>query len=289
MGDGGGHQEPVAGLDAPVPADLADQGVDRVMAVQNTFGSSGGARGVEDHPHRIGVQHGPVDRLATGQRLEARLPGRRRTAHHHDLRGRGHVRGHAGQHRGVVMAAEVGGHEDHPHVGVGQDEAQFVVAQRRQDGVDHHAGQRRGVVDDGGLVPVGQHEGHHAADRDARQHRGGQCGRAIVQGAAVQPGRPVDEDLTVGVRAGGLTQRVRECVGDPQPAGVGLSGPPGIRWHRAQHSALHPSHRHRMAKPGRRMGVHGDLGDLRIRRGVRPLHLQRGGAGRDLERGGQFG
>ncbi len=38
-----------------------------------------------------------------------------------------------------------------------------LVAQRGQDRVDHHAAMRRGQVDDRGLMPVGQHEGHHAA------------------------------------------------------------------------------------------------------------------------------
>ena len=44
--------------------------------------------------------------------------------------------------------------------------AKLVVAQRRKDGVHDHAGQRGGEVDDGSLLPVGQHERHHAARGD---------------------------------------------------------------------------------------------------------------------------
>ena len=97
-----------------------------------------------------------------------------RRAHHHDLGRRVQCVGDAAQHRGVVVAAEFAGHEDHPAVDVVEDEAQFVVAQRRQNGVDHHPGQRRPEVDDGGLVPVRQHERHHAANRHPLAHRRGQ-------------------------------------------------------------------------------------------------------------------
>ena len=60
-------QEPVAGLHLPVVAELGDQRVHRVMAVQNAFRPTGGPRRVEDHPHRVGIQ-----------RRAARLPARLR-------------------------------------------------------------------------------------------------------------------------------------------------------------------------------------------------------------------
>jgi len=53
-------------------------------------------------------------------------------------------------------------------------------------------------------------------------------------------------------------------------------------------SALHASHRHRMTKARCRMGVDRDLGDLAGRELVGALHLERGGAGLDLEPAGQL-
>lgn len=50
-------QEPVAVCHQPVLADLADQRVNRIMRVQNALGPSGRTGGVEDHAHRVGIQH----------------------------------------------------------------------------------------------------------------------------------------------------------------------------------------------------------------------------------------
>ena len=52
------HEERVAVGHQPVLADLADQRVDRIMGVQNTLRPPGRAGGVEDHAHRVGIQHG---------------------------------------------------------------------------------------------------------------------------------------------------------------------------------------------------------------------------------------
>src|SRR2546425_1233976 len=48
-------------------------------------------------------------------------------------------------------------------------------------------------------------------------------------------------------------------------------------------SALHASHRHRMAKSSSRMCIDRDLCDLSVRKLVGALHFEGGGSGLDLE------
>ena len=108
---GDGHQERVAGVDQPVLADLADQRVDRIMGVQNAFRPACGARGVEDHPHGVGVERRQARRARSPRRAATDTavwsPGV--AAHHHDLGRRGHRGGDPVQHRDVVVLPELAG------------------------------------------------------------------------------------------------------------------------------------------------------------------------------------
>ena len=108
VGDGRRNQERVARIDVPVVADLADQRVYRIMAVQNAFRAASGAGRVEDHPHGIGIQRGQL--AASGSCSSSARIRRVRAgfaAQHHHLGGRAHRGGHAFEHRRVVMAAEL--------------------------------------------------------------------------------------------------------------------------------------------------------------------------------------
>ncbi len=205
--DRGGHQEGVARVDAPVRAELTDQCAQRLMAVQNTFRTSRGAGGVHDHPGGGRVRRGqwPVALLGT-QTAQRQAP--RLTADDDDLR-RGRQGGdHPVQHRGVVVTAESVRDEDDAATCVGEDERQLAVAQRRQDRVDHHAGQRRAEVDDCGLVPVRHHERHHAARRHPVQQHLRQTRRRREQLRAAQRYCAVPQQHPVRGVTGGVPQRV---------------------------------------------------------------------------------
>lgn len=232
MGERRRHQECVAGIDRPVVTDLADQRMYRIMGVQNTFRAAGGAGGIEDHPHRIGIQgrktpgrsaqHAAVRGVPTGSP-------RCGAAQHHHLRRRTHRGRHAVQHRRVVVAAVPVRDENHCSAGILEDETQVVVAQRRQDRVHHHAGQCRGQVDDRGLVPVRQHERHHAAGRDTGQQGGGQLAGLGVQGGAVQPNLVVHQRYPLGRTLRSGARRVGQCATHPPAAPVGQRCLRGVR------------------------------------------------------------
>ena len=140
VGDRRRDQKLVAGLDQPVIAELADQCVDRIMAVQNAFRPACGARGVEDHPHRVGVRAAGIaspsrefrsssDAYAVWSPVVA--------AHHHDLGRRVHLGGDPVQHRGVVVLAERRAARRSPGCRRRiEDELQLAIPQRRQDRVD---------------------------------------------------------------------------------------------------------------------------------------------------------
>ena len=77
----------------------------------------------------------------------------------------------AGQHGRVVLLAQRRGYEDQPCLHVVQNECELAIAQRRQNRIHHHPRQRGGQIQDGRLVPIGQHEGHDAPGRCPGQHR----------------------------------------------------------------------------------------------------------------------
>ncbi len=219
-----GNQELVAGVDAPVIRDLGDERMDRIVRVENALGPSGGARGVHDHPDRIRVEFARGCCAVDVEQVRVGAVGAGVVAHHHDLRRGVHRGRHAAQHGGVVMAAEGAGHEDHPALGVVEDEAQFVVAQRRQDRVHHHPRQRRPEIHDCGLVPVGQHERHHTAFGHPVGQRRGQRACSAVQLATVHPNVAVDHDDAVRRLRRGVPKCVGQRATHPESAVVCLRG-----------------------------------------------------------------
>ena len=225
MGDRRGDQERVAGIDRPVLADLTDQGVYRIMRVQDTFRTARGARRVEDHPYGIGIQcreSRGIRRSADQVRVAGMRTGLPRfgAAQHDHLRRPVHRGRHALEHRRVVVAAVLVGNENHCRIGVFEDETDIMVAKRRQDRVHHHAGQRRGEIDDGALVPVGQHERHHAAARHARRQGGRQPAGLAVEGGTVQPNTLVYQHRSPRARLGSGAQGIGQRGPHPQPAAV---------------------------------------------------------------------
>ena len=131
VGDRRRHQEPVAGVDQPVIAKLADQRVDRVMAVQNTFRATRGARGVEDHPHGGRVQCRHLLARPTPARAARRTRCGRRARR---VRRRSRAASPScavtrSSHREIVVLPELARHEDHSAVDVVEDEGQFAVAE----------------------------------------------------------------------------------------------------------------------------------------------------------------
>ena len=218
-------QKPVAIGDQPVLADLADQGMDRIMSVKNAFRPSRGAGRIEDHSHAVRIQHRQGGRGRFGQEVCVRRVIGGVTAQHDDLRRRGHLRGDPLQHGGVVVAAERERGEDHPSIGIGQDEFQLTITQRRQDRVHHHACQRRPKVDHGRLVPVQQHERHHAARGHPRHQALRQDCRLPMQGRAVETNVTVHHHRSLRRGSGGIPKRVGERLGHPQstPVGVGCA------------------------------------------------------------------
>ena len=142
--------------------------------------------------------------------------------------------------------------------------AQLVVAQRRQDGVDHHAGQRRAEVDDGGLVPVGQHEGHHAADRASAPAARRPVRSACVAGFGSPAGVAVDEDLRAGVTAAARRSASASVSATQSPLAY-ASAARRDPWHVRD---CQPLTRRIVIEWRNRddgMGVDGDLGDLPVR------------------------
>ena len=143
------------------------------------------------------------------------------------------------------------------------------------------------VVDHRGFVPVRKHERHHAALRHARDQLMRQRHRLSLQRLATHPNIAIDQ-----------RRSLRRCF-SRLPQGVGQAWcrpttPARRRRPREPHSfcrgarsrpdvSLHPPHRHRMPKTGRRMSVDRDLCDLPIRCLVRPLHLQCRGSRFGLE------
>ena len=75
MRDRGGHQEPVARFDQPVRTDLADPGRGSNYGCAERPWPAGGAGGVQDHPHRVGVEDRPAVGVGTGQRRGSVCPG----------------------------------------------------------------------------------------------------------------------------------------------------------------------------------------------------------------------
>ena len=217
IGDGTRNRSP--GSHLPVLAELGNQCVHRVMAVQNAFRAAGGARRVENHPHRIRIQRGQPGWRRLGR-------GQRRAAAYQDNRGGVcHPRDDPGQHRRVVVSPEHRRHEDHPGVRVVEDEQQLMIPQRGQDGVDHHSGQGRREVDDRGLMPIGQHEGHDAAARHPFQHRRCQRGGLLVEAVAVDLAVAVDQHHPLGSSSGGVGERLGQRVAHPPASRIGLGGP----------------------------------------------------------------
>ena len=189
------------------------------MAVQHTFRPTGGPRCVQDHPHRIRIQCRQLDRrrVRRGQRSAA--------AHHDDFGRRIHLADDPVHHRRVVVSSENRWHEHHPSVRVIEDEQQLAIPQRRQDRVHHHSGHRRRQVNDRGLMPIGQHQRHHAAGRHAGQQRLRQRRRLVVEAPAVQLAFTVDQHSSLRRAPRGLDQRVGQGATHPPPACIGVGGP----------------------------------------------------------------
>ena len=128
MADGGRHQKAVAPFDQPMAADLADQRVDAVMAVENALWPSGGAAGIHDHANIVGID-GWERRVGDFCQQVGKGDVRACLAAQDDDGGRAvQRRGDAREHGGIVMPAKAGGDEDHRTVQVGEDEAQIMVA-----------------------------------------------------------------------------------------------------------------------------------------------------------------
>ena len=176
-------------------------------------------------------------------------------------------------------------------VGVFEDEAQLPIPHGRQDRVGHHTRQRRGQIDHRGLMPVRQHERHHAARRA--------CARAALAPTSLPagrgPGSPADGRRRSVPPAAGSVLRPRAarrpawpyppavCVGgggalvvpaNPSPADQFSVPSRVLAWLRCR-LALDSPHRHRVTEAGRGMGVDRDLGDLSVGCRVGALHLQR--------------
>ena len=83
-----------------------------------------------------------------------------------------------------------------------------------------HAGQRCAQVDDRGLVPVRQHERHHAARWHPRHQIVRQGDRPRLQRLAVDPNVAVDQNRSLGRALCGIAEGVGECSANPQPAAV---------------------------------------------------------------------
>ncbi len=141
------------------------------MAVQHAFRATGRARRVEDHLHRV---RGNDRQLVNAGRTlleQGRVRGVTGwlAAHHDDLGGRSQLTGDAVHHGEIVVLPKLLRHEDDLAVHIVEDEQQLTVAKGRQDGVDRHPRHRGAEIDDGGFVPVRQHERHDAACRHSRQ------------------------------------------------------------------------------------------------------------------------
>ena len=221
MADGRRNEKFVARFHPPVHADLTDERMNRVMAVHDTFGAAGGAGGIHDHAHRIRIKH----RQGAGRNiLEQRMISNMRpagAAQDNDLRWRVKLPDDACQHRRALMATKLRGNKDHPAVDVLEHETQIVLAQRGQDRVRDHAGQRCRQVNDGGLVPVGQHEGDYTASRIARCQElcQGQC--LCMQAAGVKTYLAVNDEYAVGLVRDCPPQRVCESFMNPQSLCIG--------------------------------------------------------------------
>ena len=151
------------------------------MAVKNAFGSTGGPRGVQNQ-----LDVGRVENRQGAGSGFAEQVGERGVAagvatHHHHVGRVGQSGDDTVEHRDVIVPAEDLRNEDCPTVRVGEDERQFVIAQRRQDRVGDHAGQCCSQIDDRRLVPVGQREGHDAADRHSPRQGVRQDGCPVQQ------------------------------------------------------------------------------------------------------------
>ena len=196
------HQKPITGSHLPIVADLADQRVHRVMAVQDSFRAAGGSRCVKDHPHRIGIQRRQLHRRRVRRRQ------RRAAADHDNLGRRIHFADHPIQHLRVVVRAEMRWYENHPGIRVFEDEEQLAIPQRRQDRVHYHSGHRRGQVNDRGLMPIRQHHRHHAAGWHAGHQRLCEGRGLFVEASAVDLVRTVDQHNSLRCALRGLDQRV---------------------------------------------------------------------------------
>ena len=122
------------------------------------LGRPGGSRGAHDHPDVGGVRAGSATTASGANSATRRVwpaRGRRRPPEV----GSGKVGDHPVP--GVSRPRKLAGHEDDPGIDVVEDETSSW-SRRRQDRVDGHPGQGGAEVDDGGLVPVGQHQRDHA-------------------------------------------------------------------------------------------------------------------------------
>ena len=192
------HKKRVPRLDQPMLAELADQRVDRVVRMKHTFGPASRARGEHHHSDRVGIEYGQLapNVPILNQRYVGRVRAYFTPQNDHVWRSL-KLRRDPAQHRSVVKLAKAGWSKDQPRIGVFQDEQQFAIAQRWQDGVCHHSGQGRREIDHGRLIPIGQHERYDATGRSPRQHRLGKRGRLIVECPTIEAMLAIDDEYAI--------------------------------------------------------------------------------------------
>ena len=165
-----GHQERVAGLDQPVLSRSAGSGRGSNYGCAERLWGAGGARGVEDHPHGVRVERRQVTAAGGGVEQRRRTACGRPVSPRTTTTSGGAVElsrspGPASpRSRGRRTSRD----EDHPAVGVGEDERSSRSRSDGRIGFTTMPASVAAEVDDRGLVPIGQHERHHAARRHPR-------------------------------------------------------------------------------------------------------------------------
>ena len=112
------------------------------------------------------------------------------------------------EHRQIVVLPELVWHKYDSALDVIEDEEQFTITEGRQDGVDRHSRHGGTEIDDGGLMPVGQHEGDNAAGRHPRQQRLRQSLGLGMERLTVDADIAVDERHPLRRQPRGVDQRV---------------------------------------------------------------------------------
>ncbi|MCY1408179.1 hypothetical protein D9M71_234980 [compost metagenome] len=210
-----GHEDHVVAAQMQALGIRAHVGEQGVGGVQHAFRLAGGAGGVEQLHHVVGMraacgeQRRGVGFLFPGAAHQQLLEGVLAADHQYVAQVR-QVAAQAVEHGAVVEAAVAVRDHHHPALGVGQHEAQLAFAEDRHQRVEHRADAHAGQVQRHHLPPVGQLARHHVA----RFHP--QRGQAA--------GHP--RDATVEFRVAQLDALVAAgAVGDQcRPVGAGSQG-----------------------------------------------------------------